>query len=69
MDTIILGGDARMKALAALLDARRVDEPRTALALLPTAANVVTNVPPKLDIAMEYEIFGIPLVLPKEPAA
>ena len=53
MDTIILGGDARMKALAALLDARRVDEPRTALALLPTAANVVTNVPPKLDIAME----------------
>ena len=58
MDYILLGGDARMAALARLLrregfDARRTDDPMEAAALLPRAKRVIVNCPPKLDMDME----------------
>ena len=55
MDTLILGGDARMSALAALLgkDSRCIDDPQTARKLLPEATSVVTNHPPKLSLTLE----------------
>lgn len=62
MDIVILGGDARMPALAAMLCRRGREavcaaDAKEATALLPTARAVVTNCPPKLDITME-EIFA-----------
>ena len=53
MDTIILGGDARMSALAALLGGRHVADAAVARALLPGARTVVTHCPPKIGISME----------------
>lgn len=58
MDTLILGGDARMPALAERLrrrgqDARHVTEASLATALIPEARRIVTHYPPKLDMLME----------------
>ena len=58
MDTLILGGDARMPALAALLrergeDARHIGDAREAWQLLPGTENVVTNNPPKAALTLE----------------
>lgn len=54
METIILGGDARMAALASMMrGARYVSDAAAARALLPTAQRVVTNCPPKMDITIE----------------
>ena len=55
MDTLILGGDARMSALAALLgkESLYVDDPQTARKLLPEARHVVTNNPPKISLTLE----------------
>lgn len=58
METIILGGDARMPAMAALLrragrDAAHVTDAALASTLIPGAGRIVTHCPPKLDILME----------------
>lgn len=58
MDTLILGGDARMSALAALLrktgeDAQFIDDAGVARRLLPEAHRVVTNNPPRLPLTLE----------------
>lgn len=58
MDTIILGGDARMPALAALLqrggeDAWYTEDAQAARALLPSARRVVTHNPPKIEMSLD----------------
>ena len=58
MDYILLGGDGRMAALAALLrqrglDARCVEDPTLAAILIPRARTVVTHCPPKIELSME----------------
>ena len=58
MDYLIMGGDARMAALAELLrergrEARHVSEARAARAMLPLARRIVTQCPGKLGLSTE----------------
>lgn len=55
METLILGGDARMSALAALLgkESRYIEDPQTARKLLPEAKRIITNDPPRLALTLE----------------
>lgn len=63
MDYLIMGGDARMAALAELLrergrEARHVSEARAARAMVPLARRIVTNCPGKLGLSMEALLEG-----------
>ena len=65
MDYILLGGDGRMTALAALLrrrglDARCLEDPTLATMLLPRAGTVVTYCPPKIELSLEAVLALMP---------